>query len=173
MLSWLSSFISLTITREGGIRTTAGDIPARVTMFLGCLGFDIINIIEFTAWTWLLGHAKENLVLFLDSFHILFPFISVSDTAWQNGLCYPGPLPSHPWRIHGWTFYQINVQSYAIYTCDQSFLTSCTVLINAGHHDALGSYWSSACGPLGHQYLISYYLSPLRMYFCHNSPALP
>ena len=51
MFSILSSFVLLTVTGYRGILITARDIAARVTAFLGCLGFDLIDLLWFTALT--------------------------------------------------------------------------------------------------------------------------
>ena len=44
-------FFSVTITKEGGIRTrvTDGTLTARITTLLGNLGPDLLNLIEFAA----------------------------------------------------------------------------------------------------------------------------
>ena len=41
-------------------------------MFLVCLGAYLLDLLEFTIWTQLLVHDKDNLVLFIESFELLF-----------------------------------------------------------------------------------------------------
>ena len=53
----MSYLISLTVTREGVIRITARDIADRGLMILGCLGADLLDIIQLTACNGDLGHA--------------------------------------------------------------------------------------------------------------------
>ena len=48
-------FISLTVTREGGIRITDRDTTARVIVLLVCLGKDLLNIIQLTRCAVVLG----------------------------------------------------------------------------------------------------------------------
>ena len=91
----LSSFVSLDVTREGGIKISDLAIAATVTTFLGCLGADIIDLLEFTAWTRVLGYSKENIVLFLEIFQhhftIIFSFMIMLDSI---GLFTQGPSQS-------------------------------------------------------------------------------
>ena len=46
-------------------------------MFLVCLSVDIIALLEFTAQTQAISHAKEYRVLFLEIFHISFPLLII------------------------------------------------------------------------------------------------
>ena len=72
-------------TREGGIWIwiTSRAISARITTFLGWLVFDIIYLIEFTAWKRVLSHAKYYLVLIIKGIQLpitlLFSFIIMLD----------------------------------------------------------------------------------------------
>ena len=83
MFIGLSSFVSLTVTREVGIIITSRYITARFKTILGCLGFDLFDIIDLTTWIQALGNTKWRLVLFheifLTPFQFLFRFMILLD----------------------------------------------------------------------------------------------
>ena len=167
MFSRLYSLISPTVTIEelNWIWVTTRYIYDIASTFLGCLGFDILDLLEFTAWTRDFGHYKKHLVLFIKGFQIHFPTpFQFSINAWHHWPCCPGPLPRHPWRFPGWTFC---FRIYEISTCDQTFFPSCTVRSNSRHRDDSGCSFHADCSPLVHQSLFSSYNEPLRMYCCN------